>query len=85
MNVWIHVYHHILLHCHLVVPLFDSILHPFGKLLASYGIGDVHYPLLGQLEPLFLDRQVVYDLWIVLKELTDVLQEESFVPDRMSR
>ena len=56
MDVRIHINHQVLLDNDPLVAGFDGVFHPGGEVVTGNRVSNVDYPLLRQLEPLFLLR-----------------------------
>ncbi len=78
-NFWIDVDHQILLLGQFGVAGFDLVEHPVAEAVSEQGVGDVHDPLLRDLQQLLLDRHVVLECLIVAAARHDVLQRQAFI------
>ena len=75
----IEVDHEVLLLGQLRIAGFDLIEDPVAEAVPEQGVGDVHDPLLRDLEQLLLDRHVLLELLIVSAARHNVLQRQAFI------
>ena len=78
-NLWIHVYHQVLLDRDLLVPGLNSLLDPVRKVLTSDSVCNIYYPLPRKFWPLLLHWKESFYLRVLTKKASDIVDEETFV------
>jgi len=68
-HLWIHGNHDLLLLSHKCIPFLNLLANPFLKLLAYHGSTNVDKPLFWHLRDIWLIRQVVLNIWMLLGKL----------------
>ena len=75
----VEVDHEVLLLGQLGVAGLDLVVDPVAEAVPEQGVGDVHDPLLRELEQLLVDRHMPLEFLIVAAARHDVLQRQAFI------
>ena len=78
-HLGVHGDHHVLLALHELVPRLHLFCYPVTEWSTNYGSTDIDYPLLGDLLEIWIVRQVVQNVRLLLGEVADMLQGQVFV------